>query len=733
MKNTLLFRLIVLLFGAVMLFGCNDDLKEGVKLSADGYDLSKSSSEMLVTAGTTTIEINVKAGKKETWKARFVDGKSDFFTIEPLNIENSGNGKIVLTITSNLTGKNRSDVFMVESESKKIRITVIQNAYDVKISPSKYIEIGKEGGECKFEISVAPVIDLEYKIEEGIDWVLPVEGKTAWNVKAYDLVPVRQAKIYVIAKGTSALLDSIIIQQKGIDAPKVAVLPSKRETYTYAQQKISFEISSEPVAELLYEIEPGVDWIIPIQGENTSWNITKNTGGDRGGKIYIVWKEMNAKIDSIQINQLASVTEETTPIPISIPGNTYVTAGSGVMLATNPDSESGISQWSKTDQRISMYFRVSKPGQLNLGFIGNIASGSSEIKVTVNGKEFLVKLNGASTKFYPIGQMEMEKAGYVRVDFQGVSTTSSYFGQISKLRIGGEATTGTNTYIKDDQVSEWSYWGRRGPSVHMNYRGAPQNVEYFYNEITVPAGNDVIGTYCMTNGFGEGYCGIQVNSASERRVLFSVWAPFETDDPSQIPEHLRVKLLRRGQGVKVGEFGNEGSGGQSYLIYPWKAGVTYRLLTQVKYNAVVEGSHTTDYTAYFFDPQANGGAGKWFLIASFRRPETNKTYTGMHSFLENFSPTQGWITREVYFDNQWVRTLSGNWQELTSANFTHDNTANKGIRLDYYGGIKDDKFMLKNCGYFDGNTTKNTVFTRMANGKAPDIDLEALKNIPSVN
>jgi hypothetical protein len=91
------------------------------------------------------------------------------------------------------------------------------------------------------------------------------------------------------------------------------------------------------------------------------------------------------------------------------------------------------------------------------------------------------------------------------------------------------------------------------------------------NEITVPAGNDPVGSYFMGNGFGEGYFGIQVNSAIERKVLFSVWSPFETDDPREIPDDKKIILLKKGKEVHAGEFGSEGSGGQSYLKYNWKA------------------------------------------------------------------------------------------------------------------------------------------------------------------
>src|SRR5690606_16285439 len=158
------------------------------------------------------------------------------------------------------------------------------------------------------------------------------------------------------------------------------------------------------------------------------------------------------------------------------------------------------------------------------------------------------------------------------------------------------------------------HWGRRGPSVHMNYR-LPDNIdaEWFYNEVTVPEGEDVEGSYFMANGFGEGYFGIQVNSPSERRVLFSVWSPFATDDPKSIPEDQKIKLLKKGTDVYTGEFGNEGSGGQSILRYNWKAGMEQKFLLHV----VPDDSTHTIYTAYFFDHDKNN----WKLIASFRRPK----------------------------------------------------------------------------------------------------------------
>ena len=74
----------------------------------------------------------------------------------------------------------------------------------------------------------------------------------------------------------------------------------------------------------------------------------------------------------------------------------------------------------------------------------------------------------------------------------------------------------------------------------------------------MPAGGDVIGSYFMADGFAHGYFGMQVNSEKERRILFSVWSPYNTQNPDEIPQDQRIELLKKGDGVHTGKFGNEG-------------------------------------------------------------------------------------------------------------------------------------------------------------------------------
>ena len=166
------------------------------------------------------------------------------------------------------------------------------------------------------------------------------------------------------------------------------------------------------------------------------------------------------------------------------------------------------------------------------------------------------------------------------------------------------------------------------------------------------------------------------------------------------------------------KFGGEGSGGQSYRKYMWKVGNTYKFLLK----GIPTDNNSTEYTAYFFAPEI----GKWELIASFRRPITSTYLTRPHSFLENFIPDMGQISRKALYSNQWICDKNGDWYELTKMRFTADNTARKQSRMDYSGGVEGNKFFMKNCGFFDKTTEIGKIFIRKPTNHKPDIDFDQL-------
>ena len=150
---------------------------------------------------------------------------------------------------------------------------------------------------------------------------------------------------------------------------------------------------------------------------------------------------------------------------------------------------------------------------------------------------------------------------------------------------------------------------------------------------------------------------------------------------------------------------------------------TYKFLTQVK----PDDKGNTIYTSYFFAADEN----RWRLIAGFLRPQTNVYYTRAHSFLENFIPEQGYLTRRVLFRNQWFRTSNGEWMEANESVFTYDETARKQARLDYQGGYnkQENAFYLQNCGFFNESTPYKSKFTRKKENKVPNIDFEQLEKL----
>ncbi|MCK0110251.1 DUF3472 domain-containing protein [Flavobacteriaceae bacterium S0825] len=393
--------------------------------------------------------------------------------------------------------------------------------------------------------------------------------------------------------------------------------------------------------------------------------------------------------------------------------NTEITSGnSWVINDASKSSEvitkEGITNWQDANDTIRAYFYTEKEASIPFGII---AKGTSEFKISYNNKTESIKLENSEFDTIYIDNYNSEGKGYNHIDFHDITNNNI---EIKSILIKQPDDNTLVKYIKDD-----FYFGRRGPSTHLVYETPTDDIEWMYNEIEIDKDQDVIGSYFMANGFGEGYFGIQVNSENERRILFSIWSPFKTDDPNSIPDDQKIKLLKKGEGVTTGEFGNEGSGGQSYKVFNWKAETRYGFLTRVKPN----GKNATDYTSYFFDPDTN----QWHLIASFRRPITNTYVTRPYSFLENFIPNTGALARQGGFYNQWMRDSKGVWYEITEAKFSADATARKDARLDYSGGIINDGFYLMNCGFTNDHTTIGTMFTRATLSVSPIINFNNLE------
>lgn len=413
--------------------------------------------------------------------------------------------------------------------------------------------------------------------------------------------------------------------------------------------------------------------------------------------------------------------EESEPIPsmpieIACEGNSWYFRDPGTPHVKTFDYTQFT--WSDSQTILRTYFRVEKAGEIHIGLMARVDQGKSLLQTDFQGQKRELQLSSKTYANTYLGSYQIDSPGYYYLDIKGLNKESLRFADVHAILLGGSATSSGVRFVDE----EYFYWGRRGPSVHLSYEVPSQagDILWYYNEVHVPAGQDIPGSFYMANGFGEGYFGFQVNSPTERRVLFSVWSPYHTDNPSEIPADQRVQLLRKSQDVVVNDFGNEGSGGQSFLRYNWQAGTTYRFLLK---GQPATDQHT-DYTAWFYAPEE----GHWKLIASWRRPKTHTYLKRPHSFLENFDTQTGPLVRMAHYGNQWIRDTQGQWFELTRARFTADATARAGARLDYAGGLEsgNERFFMKNCGFFSQTTPVDTYFTRKALGIIPEIDLDNL-------
>src|SRR5215471_4930126 len=223
-------------------------------------------------------------------------------------------------------------------------------------------------------------------------------------------------------------------------------------------------------------------------------------------------------------------------------------------------------------------------------------------------------------------------------------------------------------------------------SVHLGYP-AGEGVA-FYNEVTVE--QSAPGTYFCACGWNKGYFGIQELASGKKLVIFSVWDSGQ-NDPKAVEEDKRVKLIHKGEGVRIGRFGGEGTGGQSFLDHDWKIGDTYKFLVTAK----IDGKRT-EFAGYFRAPADKD----WTHMVTFSTLTGGKNLGGYYSFVEDFKRDKVSTTkvRTARFGNTWVTTPKGDWTAIEKARFTADKNPVTNINA----GVKEGRYFLST-----GGDTKN--------------------------
>jgi hypothetical protein len=397
---------------------------------------------------------------------------------------------------------------------------------------------------------------------------------------------------------------------------------------------------------------------------------------------------------------------------LRVPGNTAYAEPLSAPLRFGND---GISNWKNSEHRVVWFGRLANAGTLNISVDVVLSEkASAEFAMTVSRVDDPASAQNLSVKKAArngsrrFEQTKIDKPGYYRFELLGLSKKGSNFGIVQAMTLSGPAAKDAHFNLKSR---------RNAASVHLGFRTPrEQKVQAFYSEITVET--DPLWSYYMACGFHRGYFGIQVNSPTERRIIFSIWdSGNEGIDRSKVAKEDQVTLLDKGDGVVAHGFGNEGTGGHSHLVHNWKTGDTHRFLV----TAQPVGKNTI-FAGYFYFPEKK----QWGLIAKFRAPKDGGYMRGLYSFNENFVGRNGNLLRRAAFGNQWIATADGKWHEITTARFTHDVTG-KADRKDYSVDVVDGRFVLANGGFLEKRSDYGQMSERPATNKPPtDVDLKQL-------
>lgn len=127
-------------------------------------------------------------------------------------------------------------------------------------------------------------------------------------------------------------------------------------------------------------------------------------------------------------------------------------------------------------------------------------------------------------------------------------------------------------------------------------------------------------------GGDTGYFGLQELAIGKKLIIFSVWNSEQNDSKAVTSKH-RTKVVFKDASVRIGRFGGEGTGGQSFPDYEWKLNQPYRLKVSSK---VVE--NRTEYSGYLFVLESK----QWRHLITFSTITNGKNLKEYHSFIEDF-------------------------------------------------------------------------------------------------
>lgn len=408
---------------------------------------------------------------------------------------------------------------------------------------------------------------------------------------------------------------------------------------------------------------------------------------------------------------------------------------------------SNLSNWTNIDRR-AVWYLYQQAGMYDVNF--NMKSSSKkdfqfEMKTSAcyegldyEGESFSFTCSsagGSKSETLPAFTVKIPTTGYYRYELNAKSSMSGL--TIDELIFNGVREPGSAS-LKTNATTYLS-----SPSVHLSFSSTAattKSYDWAYEEILVPEGYDPLSSYYMSIGFFAGYMGIQTNSLYERRVLFSVWDIADRDKWPDAPKEALVSLVDKADYTQANSFGNEGTGGQSYVgsynFNTWKTGTPVKFLMNARRDGGIIAHETIAGIANKGDSIRHTVVSAWYdagegwrYIATWRcprKPTDGVMFDGFYSFIENYGWRNGQLPRKAYYYNAFGRErTTGRWVHFNKTGFSNTDGAT-GQRIDFEQGAStdpghEDKFYMLSGGYGKTHKGETTV---------PLIDIE---DFPTLN
>src|SRR5215213_6338572 len=201
----------------------------------------------------------------------------------------------------------------------------------------------------------------------------------------------------------------------------------------------------------------------------------------------------------------------------------------------------GITRWTDPQQKVLWFGNIKTTATVHAAVeLRPPTNATTKLRLTVAGQSRDVAIRAAGTNLVTadFGAFEIKQPGYQRFELESLNPAGTSVGEINALVLSGISTSDTHFNFKTR---------RNAASVHLTYANPKgTNVAAFYCEVT--GVEDPVATYYMACGWHRGYFGMQVNSKTERRIIFSVWdSGNEAVSRGKVADSNRVTLMAKGE------------------------------------------------------------------------------------------------------------------------------------------------------------------------------------------